>query len=335
MGRFFPETSSNEGNTMKNLRVWLSASMAVIFSWAVLATVLAQPAAAAEAEAKQPAAKAAVAAKEFAFTLTGDPREGVSRWVHTLRQIKEKIGKRNAFHITAGDYEGIEPFDKAFKAVLGKDALWYPGVGNHEMPRKGSKDMKWLRNYYHTKLKGKVNPGPKGGEETTYSWDYGNAHFAQLNMYLVGTKDTAESDGDIEDSLFAWLKADLAKNTKPVIFVIYHEPQYPKGRGGKDYDGKHRGRFWKLLDKYKVVGALCAHSHTYGRGQHAGNRYTWEVDAGNAGRRSHGDKHQTFVEITVGTDGKVQFNTWQGNKGREFSVKDKWTAQVDVASAKK
>ena len=80
----------------------------------------------------------------------------------------------------------------------------------------------------------------------------------------------------------------------------------------------------------KVVAGLCADTHTYGRTQVPGpwESVTWEIDAGNAGRLSHGDKHQTFVDIIVKPDGTVEFNTWQGLEGEDFKITDSWTAKA-------
>jgi hypothetical protein len=43
-----------------------------------------------------------------------------------------------------------------------------------------------------------VNAGPPGCEETTYSFDYGDAHFVVLNEYYNGTSDRG-TDGDAAD----------------------------------------------------------------------------------------------------------------------------------------
>ena len=273
----------------------------------------------------------------FRFTLTGDPRSGISRWRHTLRQIKEKVGDEGAFHITAGDYFEDDHstlasnFYQVLKEEFGDDVVWYPGVGNHEL-KGGGTDLEWLRQFYYPNLLGKVNPGPKGCEETTYSWDYGIAYFVQLNMYYDGS--TYDKDGTFSDFLYDWLVDDLDKNTRPMVFVIYHEPAYPNGRGDKDSPEGWQ-RFMKLLNDRKIVAGLCAHTHTYARYQVEGDwdTFTWEVDAGNAGRLSHGDQHQTFVDITVGSNGRVRFDTWQGTEGNEFHLTDSWTVTVDSAAA--
>ncbi|HUT30465.1 MAG TPA: metallophosphoesterase [Sedimentisphaerales bacterium] len=277
----------------------------------------------------------------FRFTLTGDPRAGLSKWRHTLKQMKARTDGKFAFHITAGDYfeedRSTMAFDfyDALKGEFGDSVVWYPGLGNHEL-KGGAIDVAWLRQYYRDHLMGKVNPGPKGCEETTYSWDYKNAHFVQLDMYYDGTK--RDKDGVFSDLLYDWLVEDLNKNTKQVVFVIYHEPAFPNGRGGKDNSPAQWKRFLKLLNDRKVVAGLCAHTHTYARYQVEGDweSFTWEVDAGNAGRMSHGDKEQTFVDITVYEDGRVRFDTWRGLEGEDFKKTDSWTAGVarEAVSAK-
>jgi uncharacterized membrane protein YkoI len=149
----------------------------------------------------------------------------------------------------------------------------------------------------------------------------------QLNQYYDGQTDKLH-DGDFRDALYEWLVEDLERNSKPLIFVIYHAPLFPEGRGGKNNDGDpgNTARFWKLMEEKKVTAALCADTHTYGRGRYADNDYTWEIDVGNAGRQSHADRHQTFLDVVVnGTD--VRFNTWQGLENENFQIMDTWTVK--------
>ena len=276
-------------------------------------------------------------APSFRFTLTGDPRAGLAKWRHTLEQMKANIDEEFAFHITAGDYfeedrsTQARDFYAALKDEFGDDVVWYPGVGNHEL-KGGATDLAWLQQYYRNHLIGKVNPGPQGCEQTTYSWDYGNAHFVQLDMYYDGSQ--YDKDGTFSDFLYDWLVTDLNKSTKPVVFVIYHEPAFPDGRGGKDRSPAGWERFMKLLNDRKVVAGFCAHTHTYARYQVKGDweTFTWEVDAGNAGRMSHGDKDQTFIDVTVHGDGLVEFNTWQGFGDAGFKKTDSWSVEVPILS---
>jgi hypothetical protein len=276
--------------------------------------------------------------RSFKFTLTGDPRGGLSKWRYTLKEVKDKVGSDYAFHITAGDYfeedrsTTAADFYKVLQEEFGKDVVWYPGVGNHEL-KGGATDVAWLQQYYRDHLAGKVNQGPKGCEETTYSWDYRNSHFVQLDMYYDGSKHI--KDGAFNDLLYNWLADDLKRNTKPVVFVIYHEPAFANGRGGKADSPPGWQRFMKLLNDQKVVGGLCSHTHMYARYQVKGGwkTFTWEVDAGNAGRISHGDKHQSFVDVTVDSNGLAEFNTWQGLEGQSYKKVDSWSVKVPAAEA--
>ncbi|MHC4639480.1 MAG: metallophosphoesterase family protein [Planctomycetota bacterium] len=272
----------------------------------------------------------------FRFTLTGDPRSDLGKWRHTLKQAKANVNNEFAFHITAGDFFENDrstvtaDFYNVLKEEFGNDVVWYPGMGNHEFNSKGT-ELQWFREYYQDNLRTKVTPGPKGCEETTYSWDYENAHFVQLNMYWDGEE---YGKGGFSEAIMKWLEDDLEKNTKPVVFVIYHRPAWPNGRGGKN-SPKNWERFLKLLNDKKVVAGLCADTHTYGRYQVDGDweKYTWEVDAGNAGRISHGNKLQTFVDITVTSDDRVIFETWQGLEDEPFRKTDSWISSVDVQNA--
>ena len=74
----------------------------------------------------------------FSFTVTGDPRNELTKWEHTLKQITDKVGDEGVFHITCGDYfhhgsvTVAQDFYDLLKKEFGDDVVWYPGVGNHE-----------------------------------------------------------------------------------------------------------------------------------------------------------------------------------------------------------
>ena len=162
---------------------------------------------------------------------------------------------------------------------MGTDYLWYPVVGNHELPGDGSEaylgaNMDYLRAYnYDANGTGVppdiVNTGPTGCPETTYSFDYENAHFVVLNEYCdVGGDDV--TSGDMPDHLYDWLVADLQGTNKEHIFVFGHEPAYPQpdadnGRerhvgDSLDQYPTNRNRFWTLL-RNEGVGGLYLRAH--------------------------------------------------------------------------
>ncbi|MHC4487802.1 MAG: hypothetical protein ACYSW7_01300 [Planctomycetota bacterium] len=157
-------------------------------------------------------------AETFRFTVYCDHRpvqpENIPRWEWLLDEMSRNIIDEGVFHIMPGDFEPPRYTDASLKLQFGEDVVWYP--------------MEWIRNAYYS-LPYIVNQGPAGCETTTYSWDYGNAHFVALNQYYDGVSDTG-TDGDIVDELYYWLVADLEANTKPVVFIFGHEPAYPEYR---------------------------------------------------------------------------------------------------------
>jgi hypothetical protein len=242
--------------------------------------------------------------------------------------MADKVGGMGPFHITAGDYydDNTEAADfyNVLKDQFGSDVIWFAAMGNHEVD---TSDVSWLRNHYTTNLVPRcpgIKNGPSSSSRTTYSWDYEQAHIVIIDGYQSGGDGV---DGDEVD----WLRDDLANNDKPIIFVCYHEPLFANGRGDKDDMYDENREFWQLCADYGVAAAFCAHTHVYGREKGGGNDFTWEIDAGNAGRTSHGDTHQTFIDVIVNSDGTIEFNTWQGEQGQQFRVTDSWTTEVDVA----
>jgi hypothetical protein len=187
---------------------------------------------------------------------------------------------------------------------LGEDYTWYPVLGNHEMET--PEDMEWLIAWGKKDIPNLVRRGPEGGEETTYSFDYMNAHFVVINQYYSGDPENP-TDGDIVDPLYEWIKADLEANTKPHIFVAVHEPlvslpDYDNGRQRHKGDNldqypENSHRFQKLLREHDVTAVLCGHTHNF---SYAKINDLWQVDAGHS--RGLGDEGapSTFLKFFVG-----------------------------------
>jgi len=205
------------------------------------------------------------------------------------------------------------------------------GVGNHEVvDPPDDPDIAWVRAHFAT-LPHIVRSGPTNGETTTYSFDYGNAHFVVLNEYYDGRSDTG-AGGKVCDALYDWLVEDLDSNTKPCVLVFGHEPAFPFYRHTETSMNQHpenRDRFWHLLDSKGVVAYICGHTHHYSRGRGFGSK-VWQVDLGNGGDST--DRNEsTFADITV-TDTHVRFAVWQGRQGVAYSLNDSW--DVPFASAR-
>jgi hypothetical protein len=249
----------------------------------------------------------------FHFTITADMRGYHTRFGNLLQAINSGPGP-GIFHVSIGDMDETIPENRAeIDDKFGTTAIWYPIIGNHEAETLS--DMEWLRTEYNTGNSGRTalkfntnHNGPTGSVETTYSWDYGNAHFIALNQYWDGGitlgSDNA-TDGDMVPGLYDWLSMDLAANTKPFVFVFGHEPAFPYSRhvgDSLDQYPNNRDAFWSLLEAEDVQAFFCGHTHYYSKHQgdkdHAGS--VWQFDAGNAGN-DPGDG-LTYFDVVVGSN---------------------------------
>lgn len=226
--------------------------------------------------------------------------------------------------VSPGDIDPPANVEWTIKQYLGEEYLWYPVVGNHETET--PEDMQWLRCYDYDPNGDTppniVNTGPRGCEETTYSFDYGDAHFVVLNEYCDGVSDTG-TDGDVSDALYDWLVADLDGTDKTHIFVFGHEPAYPQpdadnGRerhmsSSLNQYPAHRNRFWSLLRRKEVAAYICAHTHNYSAVRVGG---VWQLDAGHSRGLGDTGARSTFILIHV-QHLVVSFETYRddGNGG--------------------
>ena len=266
------------------------------------------------------------AEQRFRFTVTACPHEAHVEFGETLAAINKLTGGPGVFHITVGDLAGFHPDSIELNRVeinthFGGSTIWYPVVGNHDMEE--AHDMVWLRGEYNngngrrTPLKNFTNQdGPATSKETTYSWDHGDAHFAVLNVYWDGKKDAAYFDGRAGKALLAWLVRDLDANTKPYVFVIAHEPAYPRpepGMAGHALDShpKDRDVLWDLLEAKGVTAYICGHQHFSSIYRRPGGS-VWQITAGSAGietmltrQGSQGRHTSSFLSITVASEAVV------------------------------
>jgi len=221
-----------------------------------------------------------------------------------------KAAGKGAFMVSPGDIDFPWQSLETIRKVLGEDYPWIPVVGNHEI--RNPKDMEWLREWGKTKIPNLVNRGPENCEETTFSFDFGNAHFVVINEYYDGKSD-AVAGGDISPPLYEWLKEDLEKNTKPFVFVFGHEPMlaipdYDSGihrHQGDSLDAHPRNnhRFRQLMREHQVTAYICGHTHCF---SYANINGVWQLDAGHCRGfnkfKNERELRSTFLKIRVGRE---------------------------------
>ncbi|MFH1070701.1 MAG: metallophosphoesterase [Candidatus Glassbacteria bacterium] len=279
----------------------------------------------------------------FTFVVTCDMREFATPKYDSpqyFRGVVEAVARagKGDFMISPGDIDPPRDVKLQIEEALGKDYLWYPTPGNHETET--PEDMQWLREYNANgkSLPHIVRPGPEKGRETTYSFEYGNAHFAMLDQYYDGSSDTG-SNGDVSDALYRWLEADLAANTRPIVFVVGHEPIMPmpdldsgRIRHTDDSLNEHPEndlRFVRLLRRHKAY-YICGHTHSASVACING---VWQIDAGHS--RGIGDKGapSTFLRVHV-TQGPPQVEIWRDDgSGTNYTLTSTWTLR-EVGSVK-
>ncbi len=247
----------------------------------------------------------------FSFIVVADIRQfaepqykSSQYFLGACESIRE-IGK-GSFMVSPGDIDPPQYVFETVREVLGEEYLWYPVVGNHEAET--PEDMAWLRDWGRNEIPNLVRRGPKNGEETTYSFDYGSAHLVVINQYYDGKSDIG-ADGDICEALYSWLEKDLTANSKPFVFVFGHEPiisipdfdngRYRHKRDNLDAHPENNHRFQKLLRKHKVTAYICGHTHNF---SFAKINDIWQLDAGHG--RGIGDKgaRSTFLRFSVGNN---------------------------------
>ena len=263
----------------------------------------------------------------LSFSVTADMRNYTGDHIDYFRNACEQIayGGAGDFMVSPGDIDPPEQTYETIQSYIGPDYIWYPVAGNHETETVS--DMEWLREFNESgnTLPNIVNTGPAGCTETTYSFNYWDAHFVVLNQYFDGISDVG-TDGDMVEELRVWLENDLATYGKPVTFVLGHEPAFPQpdadsGRvrhSGYSLDKypDNRDAFWSILSTYGVTAYICGHTHNYSAVQQG---VVWQIDAGHARGLGDTGSMSTVVMFYVMEDAAVWYYTY-----RLDHVKKRW-----------
>jgi hypothetical protein len=227
----------------------------------------------------------------FSFIISSDQREHATpafrSHEYTLGGYEaiNKVGK-GSFMIVLGDLDPPTATRELIANVLGKDYLWYPVIGNHDLEVEANTEYLRAMNRGANGLPYVVRKGPAGCEETTYSFDWNDVHFVVLNVYYDGKADN-KADGMVVPELLAWLENDLQQNTKKRVLVFGHEPIYPfldmdngSVRHLSDAMDKYPDvslRFQRLLAKHHVTAYFSGHTHA---ASYANINGLWLINSG-------------------------------------------------------
>lgn len=207
------------------------------------------------------------------------------------------------FMILPGDFDPPDPVRATLSQYLGSNYPCYFVVGDHEA--RSPESMAWLQQWTQKDIPHLARRGPDGAAGTIYSFDFGNSHFAVLNCYFNGRRNTT-SDPDISDATIAWLKQDLAATHQPVIWVACHKPieclpDMDSGRirhAGDSLivDPARREAFVAMLKQFHVKALLCGHTHNCSV---AKVQDLWQADSGHARGAGDSGAPGTFLKIRV------------------------------------
>lgn len=194
-------------------------------------------------------------AEPFSFVYMGDVQNGIrSLWSRVVRRAYHDRPDAK-FFLYAGDLINRSNEDADWGEMKGGPG-WIngsvpmvPAIGNHEYQKDADENQR-LSFHWRPEFTLPEN-GPKGLEETVYSFDIQGARIIVLNSHVR------------QADQVAWLEAQLQNNPNRWTIVTFHHPILSSAKGR---DNKELRELWKpIFDKYRVDLVLQGHDHTYAR----------------------------------------------------------------------
>jgi len=189
---------------------------------------------------------------------------------------------------------------------------FYPTPGNHE--RNAAVFFKYF--------------SFPNGDGHHYSFDWGSAHFAVIDSNEVGIN--PQEKAAFLQAQMDWLQADLARTSKPLVFVWLHAPPFTAVDTRKASAAKLAAVLEPVLLKGRVAAVFSGHDHNYQHHVHAGLDY---IVTGGAGAPLHqinptpetlvkGTVSNNYVRVRVkGTTAQLEAVDLEGKVLDSFEVK--------------
>lgn len=154
-----------------------------------------------------------------------------------------------------------------YPTMLRRSVVW-PTFGNHDAESADAATQTGPYFNWVTLPKNAEAGGVASGTEAYYSFDYANVHVLCL--------DSSESSTASTGAMAAWLKRDLAANTREWTLAYWHHAPYSKGSHDSDTDPRMaamRRDIVPLLEAHGVDLVLGGHSHAYERSRFINGHY--------------------------------------------------------------
>jgi 3',5'-cyclic AMP phosphodiesterase CpdA len=132
-----------------------------------------------------------------------------------------------------------------------------------------------------------------GAPAASYSFDYGQAHFALVDSHT----------GQVSAEQLAWLDADLAATRQPLKIVAVHHPPFDPNGSTHIMTGGNQA-FMDLMERRGVRYVFAGHIHEYGREERNGVTY---VVTGGGGAPLNPGQYYHYLKVQV----RGQAVTWE------------------------
>ncbi len=256
-------------------------------------------------------------AEPWSFAFFADCRSEYPGYRAALHQLKSNEPTDSkfpspSFVAAVGDLDPLPVSFGMYEEIIGNSVPFVPVRGNHESPS----DVDFMMNKVLPLLKFPLEFFDQSS--ATYYFDFKNVRFIAIDRYTAYGKDLNDPEflGWVEKAISSAGKADH-------VFIALHNYSPPVEPSAEP--------FWTMLFKHtdRVRAVIGGHTHSYSRRSISGAGYgnIYYINAGNAGRMSHGDDNLSFVGVSV--DGKnLQFRAIQKpESGGKFAVTDQWAAE--------